>query len=131
MQNNAQVMLDSLGSNRSSDSTERRSEAQIESELVTQADAEVEETLKRVNIKIIKVGDPEKADLIAAGSQTIYWPFSFEAADAEHPDTKLTLTMFVYRNAVGKWDTKAKTLQVRAAGTSQETSESMFKQLRL
>ncbi len=131
MQNNAQAMLDSLGSNQSSDSTARRSEAQIESELVTQADAEVQETLKRVNIKVIEVGDPEKADLIAVGSQTIYWPISFEAADPGHADTQLILTMFVYRNAVGKWDTETKTLQVQAAGTSQEISESMLKQIGL
>jgi hypothetical protein len=39
--------------------------------------------------------------------------------------------MFAFRNAVGKWDLKIKTLEMQAAGTSQELPESMLKQLGL
>ena len=131
MQNNAQAMLVSLGSNASSDSTTRKSEAQIESELSSRAEAEAEEALNRTNIKLIRLGEPGKADLIAAGSQTLYWPVLFEAVDPGHADTKLLVTILAFRNAVGKWDLKIKTLQMQAAGTSQEIPESMLKQLGL
>jgi preprotein translocase subunit SecD len=131
MQNNAEAMFDSLESNASSDSTTQKSQAQIESELSSQAETQVAETLNRTNIKSIKLGELGKADLIPAGSQTSYWPVSFEAVDPAHADNKLTLTIFAYRNAVGKWDLKIKTLQTQVDGISQEIPERMLKQLGL
>jgi hypothetical protein len=131
MQNRAQAMLDSLGSNASSDSTTRKSQAQIQGELSSRAEAEAEEALKRTKIKLIRLEEPGTADLIAAGRQTVYWPVSFEAVDPRHTDAKLMVTIFAYRNGVGKWDLKIKTLQMEAAGTRQEISESMLKQLGL
>jgi hypothetical protein len=58
-------------------------------------------TLKRTNIKLTKLGDPGKADLIATGSEAIYGPVSFEAVDPAHADTKLVVTIFAYRGAAG------------------------------
>jgi hypothetical protein len=131
MRNGAYAMLDALRSNPSPDATPPKSQAQIESEFITQAETQAEETLKRVNIKLIKLGEPGKADLVAACSQTVYWPISFEAEDPGPAATKLVLTIFAYRNPLGKWDANVKTLQTQAGGIRQEIPESMLKQLGL
>jgi hypothetical protein len=131
MQDKAQAMVDSFRSNPSSDSTNHKSEARIETELTTQADAQVENTLTRTNITIIGSGELGKADLIAPGGQAEYWPISFEASDPGHSDTKVTFEIFAYRNTAGKWDMKVKTVHMRTAGTSHELPGSMLKQLGL
>jgi hypothetical protein len=131
MRNGAYAMLDALRSNPSPDATPPESKAQIESEFITQAETQADETLKRVNIKLIKLGEPGKADLVAAGSQTVYWPISFEAEDPGPAATKLVLTIFAYRNPLGRWDANVKTLETQAAGIRQEIPESMLKQLGL
>jgi hypothetical protein len=104
---------------------------QIENEFTNPAETQAEETLKRLNMKLIELGEPGKADLVAAGSQTVYWPISFEAEDPGPAATKLVLTIFAYRNPLGEWDANIKTLQTQAAGISQEIPESMLKQLGL
>ncbi|SRR6266404_5714624 len=56
---------------------------------------------------------------------------SFEAEDPGPAATNLVLTIFAYRNPLGKWDAKVKTLETQAAGISQKIPKSMLKQLGL
>jgi hypothetical protein len=110
MQNNAQRMFDALDPNPSASSTPTKSQGQIETELVAQHTAEADKILSRSTIRPGKSGTPAKADLIATGNQTFYWPVSFEAIDPEHPDTLLTVTILAYRGSMGKWEDKARLL---------------------
>jgi hypothetical protein len=107
MQNNAQRMFDALSPNTSAGSPQAGSQGQIQSELIAQRTVEANKIINRFKIKVGTSAAPGKADLVATGSQTLYWPFTFEAVDPEHPDTTITITFFAYRNTVGKMGGKS------------------------